>query len=139
MFTAYKALFQLAIYADNFSFRTNINRCREFRYGIFIQNIWRFRNQDINPIHLIFGILTDKDTEPFIIVEDDVKEGQTNFKKAKKDLKAGRQCYVTSVNIEKLLEDEANGGVKEIPIKCHIKKTEGAVSCFTYELKLRLN
>lgn len=105
-------------------------------------SVIRLNENDIQAdktIHLIFGILTDKDTEPFIIVEDDVKEGQTNFKKAKKDLKAGRQCYVTSVNIEKLLEDEANGGVKEIPIKCHIKKTEGAVSCFTYELKLRLN
>ena len=98
----------------------------------------RIRKDDIQAdkmIHLVFSILSAEATEPFTVVLDDVEEGQSNFVKAKK-VGSGKQCYVTHLNVEKLLKEKALGGVDELPLKCKILKTEGEVECFTYKLKV---
>ena len=86
-------------------------------------------------IHLVFGIITSKDKELFSIVSDDVEEGQAEFIKAQKADNV-KQCYVTHLNVEKLLKEKEQGGVDELYLKCKIRKIDSGVECFTYKLKV---
>jgi len=62
-------------------------------------------------------------------------EGQAEFIKAQK-VDNVKQCYVTHLNVEKLLKEKEQGGVDELYLKCKIRKIDSGVECFTYKLKV---
>ena len=115
----------------------NLLTIKDFSHQVFGGTLLLNKNdiQEDKMIHLVFGIITSKDKELFSIVSDDVEEGQAEFIKAQK-VDNVKQCYVTHLNVEKLLKEKEQGGVDEVYLKCKIRKIDSGVECFTYKLKV---
>ena len=117
----------------------NLLNLNDFSHKAFGEEIRLLKNdiQSDNMLHLVFGIITAKDDEPFIVVLEDVEEGQSEFVKAQKmSNELYGQCYVTHLNVENLLKGKDQGGTDEMHLKCKIIKTDTGVECFTYKLKV---
>lgn len=117
----------------------NLLNLKDFSHKAFGEEIRLVKNdiKSDNMLHLVFGIITAKDDEPFSVVLEDVEEGQSNFVKAQKmEKEAYGQCYVTHLNVENLLKGKDQGGTDEMHLKCKIIKTDTGVECFTYKLKV---